>query len=202
MCCCNRPRWTRQVCFRCLLNFTLTFLHSPLPLPPTVQFITFDGQKSSGLVKGVQFGTLETGVSVLKTLTLMSSGAPGDRTIDISVQSSTTLRPGDTSQAPAQARSPSPSDTLDASQNHDTGEILRTLLIPTLSVFVFRQDIAYRRSLPPAPGLADLSALDGPPWEACMGGEAVVTTVVECTAPCGVEVEKVALRRAVRPSST
>ena len=35
-----------------------------------------------------------------------------------------------------------------------------------------------------------------------MGGEAVVTTVVECTAPCGVEVEKVALRRVVHPAST
>ncbi|KAN0081393.1 Foie gras liver health family 1 domain containing protein [Tylopilus felleus] len=133
--------------------------------------------KSSGLIKGVQFGTLKTGVSVVKTLTLISSGAPGDRTIDVSVQSSMTLRPGDT-------------------------ETLRTLLILTLSTFVFRQDITYQRSLQPAPGLADLSAFGGPHREACVGGEAVVTTVVECTAPCGVEVEKVALRRVVHPAST
>ena len=35
-----------------------------------------------------------------------------------------------------------------------------------------------------------------------MSGEAVVTMVVECTAPCGVEVQKVALRLVVRPAST
>lgn len=165
-----------------------------LTLAPTVQFITFDGQKTSGLVKGVQFGTVKPGVSVVKTLVLMSSGAPGDRTIDVSVQSSTTVRPASQSQS----RSPSPSETLDASQNHDTCEILRTLLIPTSSVFAVRQDVAYQRSLQAPPALADLSVLESPHWEACVGGEAVVTTVVECAAPCGVEVENVMLRRVVR----
>jgi hypothetical protein len=167
----------------------------PITLAPTVQFITFDDQKTSGLVKGIRFGTVKPGVSVIKTLVLMSSGAPGDRTIDVSVQSSTTVA---SSRSQSPARSPSPSETLGASQNHDTGEILRTLLIPTSSVFAVGQDVAYHRSLQPPPALADLSVLESPHWEACVGGEAVVTTVVECAAPCGVEVENVMLRRVVR----
>ena len=137
---------------------------------------------------------VKPGISVVKTLVLMSSGAPGDRTIDLSVQSSTTVRPA----SPSLTRSPSPSETLDASHSHDTGEILRTLLIPTSSAFAVRQDVAYQRSLRPPPALADLPVLESSNWEACVGGEAVVTTVVECAAPCGVEVEKVVLRRVVR----
>lgn len=156
---------------------------------PTVQFIALDDHKSSGLIKGVQFGTIRPGVSVVKTLVLMSSGAPGDRTIDVSVQSSTTV-PSEV-QAPARA----PSETLDGLQNHDTGEILRTLLIPTLSAFVVRQDVGYQRCLELPPALADLSVLEGAQWE---GWEAVVMTVVECAAPCVVEVDEVALRRVVR----
>lgn len=159
-----------------------------------MQSITFDDQKSSGLIKGVQFGTVNPGVSVVKTLVLMSSGAPGDRMIDVSVQSSTTGR------SPSEARSPSPSETPDGLQNHDTEEILRTLLIPTSSAFMVRQDVAYQRSLGPPPALADLSVLEGADWEGCVSGEAVVTTVVECAAPCGVEVEEVVLRRVVRAS--
>ncbi|KAF8549955.1 hypothetical protein OG21DRAFT_1420431 [Imleria badia] len=175
------------------LDMVVDVLLQPTEVDEAVQFITFDGQKSSGLIKGVHFGTVKPGVSVVKTLVLMSSGAPGDRTIDVSVQSSTTLRPASPSQS--QAGSPSPSETLDASQNHEAGEILRTLLIPTSSAFVVRQDVVYQRSLQPPPALADLSVLEGPHWEACVGAEAVVTTVVECAAPCGVEVEEVALRQ-------
>ena len=126
-------------------------------------------------------------------MVLMSSGAPGDRTIDVSVQSSTTVR------APSQARAPSllSSEIVDDAQNHDTGETLRTLLIPTSSTFVVRQDVTYQRSLQSPPALADLAVLEGP-WEASVCGEAVVTTVVECAAACGVEVEGVTLRRVVR----
>ncbi|KAH0829099.1 Gryzun, putative trafficking through golgi-domain-containing protein [Lanmaoa asiatica] len=173
------------------LDVVVDVLLQPTELDEAVQFITLDDQKSSGLIKGVQFETVKPGVSVVKTLVLMSSGAPGDRTIDVSVQSSTTAA------FQAQARAPSPSETLDSSQNHDTGEMLQTLSIPTLSAFVVRQDVAYQRSLRPPPALADLSVLEDTHWEACVGGEAVVTTVVECAAPCGVEVEKVELHRVV-----
>lgn len=173
---------------------------SPLTLALTVQSITFDSQKSSGLIKGVHFGTVKPGVSVVKTLVLMSNGAPGDRTIDVSVQSSTMLRPATSSPSQSQAGSPSPSETVDASQNPEASEILRTLLIPTSSAFVVRQDVVYQRSLQPPPALADLSVLEGQNWEAYVDAEAEVTTVVECAAPCGVEVEEVALRQVVRVS--
>ena len=126
-------------------------------------------------------------------MVLMSSGAAGDRTIDVSVQSSATVLGA--SQASARAPSPSLSETADDVRNHDTGEVLRTLVIPTSSAFVVRQDVAYQRSLEPPPGLADLGVLEAP-WE-CVSGEAVVTTVVECTAACGVEVEGVTLCRTV-----
>ena len=173
---------------------------SLLTLALTVQSITFDSQKSLGLIKGVQFGTVNPGVSVVKTLMLMSSGAPGDRTIDVSIQSSTMLPPATSSPSPSQAGSPSPSETVDASQNPEASEILRTLLIPTSNAFVVRQDVVYHRSLQPPPALADLSVLEGQNWEAYVDAEAEVTTVVECAAPCGVEVEKVALRQVVRVS--
>ena len=184
-----------------------TFSSSPIAILSLrfallVQFIAFDGQISSGLIKGVLFGTVNPGVSVVKTLTLMSSGAPGDRTIDVSVQSSTTLRSAAASPSPSQpqARSTSLSETLDVPQNLDTAEILRTLLIPTLNTFTVRQDVIYQRSLQPPPALADLSVLEKPHSETHSDGEAVVTTVVECSAPCGVEVENVVLRRVVRAS--
>ena len=153
--------------------------------------MTFGGEKSSGLIKGVQFGAIMPGVSVAKTMELVSSGAPGDRTIDVSVQSNTTVR------TPSQARapSPSPSEVLEDVQNADTTEILRTLLIPTSSAFVVRQDVVYQRSLQPPPALTELSVLEDA-WEAC--GEAVVTTVIECAAECGVEVERMSLSRVVR----
>lgn len=154
-----------------------------------MQFLTFDGQKSSGLIKGVQFGTVQPGVSVVETMVLMSSGAPGDRTIDVSIQSSNLA-------SQSQSRASSPSESADDAQNHNTDEILRTLSIPTLSAFVVHQDVDYRRSLQSPPALADLAALEGP-WEASVCGEAVVTTVVECTAACGVEVEEMTLRRVV-----
>lgn len=166
-----------------------------------MQFITFDDQKSSGLIKGIEFGTVKPGVSSVKTLVLMSSGAPGDRTIDVSVQSSTTVQPPPPSLAESHIRSPSPSETPDGLQNRDTCEFLRTLLIPTSSAFMVRQDVAYQRSLRPPPAPSDLSVLERPHWEAHVSGEAVVTTVVECAAPCGVEVEKVVLRQVVGVSS-
>ncbi|KAF8119758.1 Gryzun, putative trafficking through golgi-domain-containing protein [Boletus edulis] len=178
------------------LDIVVDVLLQPTEVDETVQFLTFDGQKSSGLIKGVQFGMVQPGVSVVKTMVLVNSGAPGDRTIDISVQSRTTTGPVPSqSRSPARSPSPSPSETLDASQDYDMGEVLRTLLIPTSSVFVVHQDVAYQRSLRPPPALTDLFVLEDPHGEARAGGEAVVTTVVECAAPCGVELEKVALHK-------
>ncbi|KAF8435107.1 Gryzun, putative trafficking through golgi-domain-containing protein [Boletus edulis BED1] len=178
------------------LDVVVDVLLQPTEVDEAVQFLTFDGQKSSGLIKGVQFGMVQPGVSVVKTMVLVNSGAPGDRTIDISVQSRTTTGPVPSqSRSPARSPSPSPSETLDASQDYDMGEVLRTLLIPTSSVFVVHQDVAYQRSLRPPPALADLFVLEDPHGEARAGGEAVVTTVVECAAPCGVELEKVALHK-------
>ncbi|KAF8119406.1 Gryzun, putative trafficking through golgi-domain-containing protein [Boletus edulis] len=178
------------------LDIVVDVLLQPTEVDEAVQFLTFDGQKSSGLIKGVQFGMVQPGVSVVKTMVLVNSGAPGDRTIDISVQSRTTTGPVPSqSRSPARSPSPSPSETLDASQDYDMGEVLRTLLIPTSSVFVVHQDVAYQRSLRPPPALTDLFVLEDPHGEARAGGEAVVTTVVECAAPCGVELEKVALHK-------
>ncbi|KAI9568859.1 Gryzun, putative trafficking through golgi-domain-containing protein [Boletus coccyginus] len=177
------------------LDVVVDVLLQPTEVDEAVQFISFDDQKSSGLIKGIQFGIVKPGVSLVKTLVLMSSGAPGDRTIDVSVQSSTTVQPPPPSLAESHTRSPSPSEILDELQNRDTCEVLQTLLIPTSSVFMVRQDVAYQRSLRPPPALSDLSVLEGSHWEAHVNGEAVVTTVVECAAPCGVEVEKVVLCR-------
>ncbi|KAG8221229.1 glutathione transferase omega-1 [Butyriboletus roseoflavus] len=145
------------------LDVVVDVLLQPTEVDAAVQFITFDDQKSSGLIKGVQFGTVKPGVSVVKTLVLMSSGAPGDRTIDVSVQSSTSIA------SQTLARAPSPSETLDDTQNHEREEILRTLLIPTSSAFVVRQDVTYQRCLEPPPALADLSVFEDEHWVGRVG---------------------------------
>ncbi|KAF9228502.1 hypothetical protein BS17DRAFT_773840 [Gyrodon lividus] len=168
------------------LDVDVDVLLQPAEVDEAVQHIVFNNHKSSGLIKGIQFGTIAPGVSAVKTLLLISSGASGDRTIDVSVQSS--------SGSNEQSRSDTP-DPHTSSANHDTSEILRTLLIPTASAFLVTQDVDYWRALRPPPALADLSVFEKEFWDDSVGGEAIVSTEVECSAPWGLEVESLQLHR-------
>ncbi|KAH7883282.1 Gryzun, putative trafficking through golgi-domain-containing protein [Phlebopus sp. FC_14] len=172
------------------LDIVVDVLLQPTEVDEAVQRIVFKDQKSSGLIKGIPFGTIPPGVSVVDTLVLLSGGAPGDRIIDISVQSSSTS--GD-----PRVQSPDATVSHDTSSpiSHDTSEILRTLLIPTVSAFSVTQDVEYTRSLRPPPALADLSVLENGMWDDSLGGEAVVMTKFECLAPWGLEIEHLQLLR-------
>ncbi|KIJ65975.1 hypothetical protein HYDPIDRAFT_110092 [Hydnomerulius pinastri MD-312] len=171
------------------LDVIVDVLLQPTEVDEAVQHIIFNKEKSSGLIKGIQIGTVAPGVSVVKTLVLLSSGAAGDRTIDISVQSSS---------EPKDQSVPQTSDPNAASASHDTSEILQTLLIPTVSAFSVTQDLEYLRALHPPAALADLSVYyEKDFWDDSVGGEAIITTKVECSAPWGLEIESMELRRQV-----
>ena len=152
-----------------------------------VSSITFDGQKSSGMIKGVAFGTLAPGVNVTKTLLLSIEGATGDRTIDISVQSRTSSSPLPP-MSPASPGSPS--------HSADTTEALRTLVIPTLEPIKVEQTVKYKRSTKPLAGLGDLDTFEDEYWDDA--GEAHVATTMTCAGQSGISVESVKLVREVR----
>ena len=155
-----------------------------------VQYIIHDNQRSCGLIKGIQCGIIAPGVSMTKTLFLVSAGSAADRTIDISVQSSIPTNPlagGSPSESHA-------SSGVSTPVGNDTSEILQTLVIPTAAAFWVTQNIEYFRSLHSAPPFADLGAFENESWH---GGEAIVTTTIECSAACGVEIQSVKLMRQV-----
>ena len=146
--------------------------------------ITIENEHSSGLIKGVPLGIIGPGVNVQKTLYLSSTGAPGDRMIDISIQSRSTTTPID----------PSTRDDPDATALLDTSETLETLVVPTVIPMKVTFGVSYRRSLESRLALADLRSFESDYWE---GGEAVVNTKAECVGPWGLEIESVKLIRRV-----
>jgi hypothetical protein len=151
-----------------------------------VNHIVFDDQRSAGLIKGVSFGVVAPGVNVLKTLYLVNSGAAGDRTLDISIQSRTMPKF-------------SSSDSLHNSQTYpsDTSEALQTLTVPTVNPIAVSYNVGYRRALAERPGLANLTAFDGEFWDDTNGGEALVSARMEIMGPYNLNVESVRLNRQV-----
>jgi len=150
----------------------------------------YNNQQSSGLIKGIQCGIIAPGVSIVKTLILVSAGSAGDRTIDISVQSNIPSNQL-TECSPSESHT---SSGVSTPAVNDTSEILQTLVIPTATAFSVTQNVEYFRSLYPAPPLADLFAIENGSWH---GGEAVITTTIECSTACGVEIQVVKLMRQV-----
>lgn len=151
--------------------------------------IVFDDQRSTGLIKGVSFGVVSRGVNVLKTLYLVNTGAAGDRIIDISIQSRTTLKPS----------SSSPTSITPDSQSYpcDTNEALQTLTVPTVNPITISYNVGYRRALADRPGLANLTAFDGEFWDDGVGGEALVSARMEAVGPYALNVENLKLIRHV-----
>ncbi|TCD61939.1 hypothetical protein EIP91_007679 [Steccherinum ochraceum] len=166
------------------LEIVVDVLLHPLEVEHAVSSITFDGQSSTSLIKGVTFGTLAPGVNMSKTLLLSVEGAIGDRTLDISVQSQTT-----STTAP-----PPPVTSPDSPPLHtDTSETLRTLVIPSVEPIKFEQTVKYRRSTKKAAGLADIATFEDDFWDDA--GEAYVSTVMTCSGQSGISVESVKLVR-------
>lgn len=179
------------------LDVIVDVLLQPTEVDQAAQHIIFDDQRSSGLIKGIRLGTIAPGVSAAKTLYLVGSGAPGDRTLDISIQS-TAVQPGVTSKGDDDAE-PRSSSSLSAHAAVDSCEKLQTIVIPTSRALAITYDVAYRRSKNAMPALADLSTVEDDFWDDSYGGVAVVTTKIECSAPCGLVVESLKLHRQDNP---
>jgi trafficking protein particle complex subunit 11 len=166
------------------------FIFSGLFLSSTrlcaVNHITIDDKQSSGLIKGVNLGTLGAGEKVAKTICLTSTGGAGDRSLDLSFQSSSS------SDSP-------PSETEQAAE---ATELLQSLVVPTVHPFKTEQKISYRRTSKATRGTLDLATFEGDFWDDSDGGEAVITTSISCTGPWGTKVEGFKLVRKVRTIST
>ncbi|KAG1737900.1 Gryzun, putative trafficking through golgi-domain-containing protein [Suillus paluster] len=180
------------------LDVVVDVLLQPTEVDQAAQCIIFDDQRSSGLIKGIRLGTIAPGVSATKTLYLVGSGAPGDRTLDISIQS-TSVQPGSTSEGDDDAEHPRSSSSLSAHAAVDSCEKLQTIVIPTSRTLAITYDVAYRRSKNSMPALADLSTVEDDYWNDSYGGVAVVTTRIECSSPCGLVIESLKLHRQDNP---
>ncbi|KAG6866197.1 hypothetical protein C0991_007222 [Blastosporella zonata] len=146
---------------------------------PKVNTIILGDERSSNFIKGVPFGVLAPGENAVKTLYLISSGAPGDRVVDISVQS----------RAPNSVPDPA------APELDDMTETTKMLVVSTVDPLKIVQTISYRRGLDSWPGLADLNTFDGERWNPIMTSEALVHSVIKCTGPSSLQVESVTLER-------
>lgn len=92
--------------------------------------------------------------------------------LDISVQSRSVTSP-ECVESPSSPASPvSPAET---------GEILQTLVIPTVTPFNVTHDVSYRRQVGSLPHVSDLSTYDPAYWDNGIGGCAGISTVIECT---------------------
>lgn len=175
------------------LDVVIDVLLQPTEVDQAVQYIIFDARRSSGLIKGIRLGTIAPGVSATKTLYLVGSGAPGDRMLDVSIQS-TSVQPGSTSKSDDDAE-PRSSSSLGEHAAIDSCEKLQTIVIPTSGALTATNDVVYRRSKNAMPALVDPSTLEDDFWDDSHGGVAVVTTRIECSAPCGLAVESLKLQR-------
>ncbi|KAG0708617.1 Gryzun, putative trafficking through golgi-domain-containing protein [Suillus ampliporus] len=180
------------------LDIVVDVLLQPTEIDQAAQYIIFDDQRSSGLIKGIRLGTIAPGVSATKTLYLVGSGAPGDRTLDVSVQS-TSVQSGSTSKTDDDAEHPRSSSSLSGRAAVDSCENLQTIVIPTSRALAITYDVAYRRSKNAMPALADLSTVEDDYWNDSCGGVAVVTTRIECSSPCGLMIESLKLHRQDNP---
>lgn len=171
------------------LDVVVDILLQPAEVDEAVQFIVHNGQRSSGLIKGAEYGVIAPGASVGKTFILVASGAAANRTIDVSVQSNAAGSTLPTVHRPTDLSMSSSISSLAAS---DTNEFLQTLDIPATAPFSVTHDVEYQISLRPARPLSELSTLVGESWD---GGEVIIMTKFECVAPCSLEIEGLELKR-------
>lgn len=152
----------------------------------SVNHIVFDNQRSTGLIRGVSFGIVAPGVNALKTLYLVNTGAAGDRTLDISIQSRSIPKSSSSAESSDVPAYPS-----------DTSEALQTLTVPIVNPIKLSYDVGYTRALAERPGLAHLQTFEGDFWDDGEGGEALVSVRMEVVGPWSLEIQSVNLIRQV-----
>jgi hypothetical protein len=133
-----------------------------------VNTIAVDDEQSSGLIKGIEFGTIHPGEKSTKVLYLSMSGAAGPRIIDISIQS----RIG----------------TAGITQSDN--EVLKTVTVQGLLAFSWETDVTYCHPVDsPAPWL-DLSQVAE---RHRVVAEAVVSVKLKLESPWDVVVQSIRL---------
>ncbi|KAF8511539.1 Gryzun, putative trafficking through golgi-domain-containing protein [Gautieria morchelliformis] len=141
-------------------------------------------ERSTSMIKGVAYGSLDPGETVSKTLVLHSTGASGDRTIDVSVQ----CEPSGTSTSSEVSSPVSP-------RTADTTETLHTLVIPTQLALQVDSLASYRRALQssadPPLALTDLKSYD--PSAFNVHAEAIIRSTIVNQGPWDVAIEKFSL---------
>ncbi|KAI0827923.1 Gryzun, putative trafficking through golgi-domain-containing protein [Trametes gibbosa] len=171
------------------LDVVLDVLLQPTEIDEAVNHIAMDDQRSTSLLKAVACGVLAPGVTVLKRLFLANTGAPGDRVIDISVQSHSTTQP------PVPPTSPTSPSSPTIPSNVDRSETLRTLTISAMQPVRIEHVVTYRRPRKAQPGSADLETLEEGQRGEPAATEALVTSVLSIAAPSGLVIEGVVLHR-------
>lgn len=140
-------------------------------------------------------GVLAPGVTIFKTLHLFNTGAGGDRTIDISIQSRTMIS---AKRENGQTTEDQEDEDRDRESSfHDSMEHLRMIVIPTTNPFRITHNVVYRHALGPWPSLASLETFDESFWDDRRGGEALVTAILLCVGPSSLNIESLRLERHV-----
>ncbi|KAF8271123.1 Foie gras liver health family 1-domain-containing protein [Lactarius quietus] len=152
------------------LDIILDILLQPSEIDEAVNAIHVDEEHSQNLIKGITIGTIEPGATTLKTLYLTSTGGVGDRVLDISIQSRSSV-------------------------SRDTSEVLRTLSVPTVAPMSVEYGVKYMHAPRALPGLTDLHTYESDYWDDGEGGEALINARMTCTGPWGLSVETVRLSR-------
>lgn len=143
--------------------------------------IAIDNEQSSGLIKGIEFGTIHPGETATKVLFLSMSGAAGPRIIDISIQSRV--------------------DTGGVTQSDN--EVLKTVTVQGLLAFSWETDVTYCHPVDSPTPLLDLSQIDAGRHR--IDAEAVVSVKLKLESPWDVVVhsirvvEKVCVVYSIKP---
>lgn len=169
--------------------FRITILN----LKIIVNSISIDEQRSSSLIRGIRCGKLMPGVSVLKTLHLLNTGAGGDRVIDISVRS----RPG-RHETEEDGRSDGEDEHEDNYRHLDITETERTFVVPTIDPLKVTQDVVYRYSTQAWTGISGLRNYDADFWDGSKGSEAQINTKIEFAGPWDVEILRMEAQKEVK----
>jgi trafficking protein particle complex subunit 11 len=153
----------------------------------TVNHISFGADRSPSMIKGLSFGSFSPGETVKETLLLHSTGAPGDRTIDVSVQCSHSVPSTSTDADAVSLVSPQPTA--------DISETLHTLVISTRPSLQVESLVSYRRAIQPSAcsplGLADLESYDSSTLTA--QAEAVIRSTIVNEGPWDVVIKTFSL---------
>lgn len=161
-----------------------------------MNWIVFDGEKSSSLIRGIHLGVLAPGVSTVKTLHMFNTSAGGDRVVDVSIQTKAVIPKGDDVGSVDDDADSEEGDDEDVI-SRDMMEHLSLLVVPTINPVDVSFSISYERDTSPWAGLTDLATFEDSFWDCRRGGNAIVTLTLTCVGPWNLLIENIDLERKV-----